>query len=187
MNYQAIYDNLILKARTRIFEDGIYFELHHIVPRCLGGTDGESNLAKLTAEEHYVAHQLLVKLHPGNTRLIYAVRCMAVGGNGKRVNNKLYGWLRKPVKHSEETIEKIRASNLGKKRSDEARKNISEAKKGCVSPRKGVTVSEESRLKMSLAKKGKKRGPSPLKGRKMSDETKRKMSESQKARFNHDI
>jgi len=53
---------------------------------------------------------------------------------------------RKPF--SEETIEKIRRSNFGKKRSEETRKKISEG-------HKGLKPSLETRLRMSLAHKGK--------------------------------
>ena len=34
-------------------------ELHHILPRCLGGTDDPSNLVELTYEEHKEAHLIL--------------------------------------------------------------------------------------------------------------------------------
>jgi hypothetical protein len=37
-------------------------EKHHIVPKCLGGTDDESNIVCLTMREHYVAHLLLTKM-----------------------------------------------------------------------------------------------------------------------------
>lgn len=89
MNYQKIYDDLIGRAKCRALEG--YTEIHHIIPRCMGGTDDLENLVSLTPEEHYVAHQLLVKIHPNNDSLIYAA-CMMVPN---RPNNKLYGWLRR--------------------------------------------------------------------------------------------
>lgn len=60
MNYQKIYDSLVQKNHT--FLDGEYFEIHHKVPRCMGGTDDASNLVNLSAREHYIAHLLLVKI-----------------------------------------------------------------------------------------------------------------------------
>lgn len=89
MNYQKHYTNLINKARKRILED--YTEKHHIVPRCMGGSDEENNLVRLTPEEHYVAHQLLVKIYPDNKSLTNAALMMVVN----RPSNKLYGWLRR--------------------------------------------------------------------------------------------
>ena len=96
MNYSIIYEKLIQRSKSRII-DG-YTEIHHIIPRCLGGDDSKSNLAKLTPEEHYIAHQLLVKIYPGNTQLIHAAIMMTVTSNNQFRNNKLYGWLRR--KHS---------------------------------------------------------------------------------------
>ena len=52
-------------------------EVHHIVPVCLGGPSIPANLVKLYPAEHYVAHKLLVKMHPNNTRLWYAAAMMA--------------------------------------------------------------------------------------------------------------
>ncbi len=57
----------------------------------MGGTDDSSNLVKLTPEEHYVAHQLLTKIHPGHHGLLHATMMMCVG----RPSNKLYGWLKR--------------------------------------------------------------------------------------------
>lgn len=98
MNYQLHYDNIIQKARNRIL-DG-YTEQHHIVPRCLGGTDDSENLVRLTPEEHYVAHQLLVKIFPTEPKLLYAALMMTVTGKNHSVrSNKRYGWLKR--RHSD--------------------------------------------------------------------------------------
>lgn len=89
MDYQRHYDLLIERARHRIVNG--YVEQHHVIPRCLGGSDNTDNLVRLTPEEHYLAHQLLVKIHPGNKRLINAAVMMIP----RRPSNKLYGWLRR--------------------------------------------------------------------------------------------
>jgi len=89
MNYKKIYDSLIERGKCRILS--CYKERHHILPRCLGGTDDESNLVDLTPEEHYVAHQLLVKIYPNNIKLVRAVSMMIPN----RPTNKLYGWIRR--------------------------------------------------------------------------------------------
>ena len=62
MNYRRHYDRLIERARNRVLSG--YVERHHVLPRCMGGGNESSNLVQLTAEEHYVAHQLLHKMHP---------------------------------------------------------------------------------------------------------------------------
>jgi len=89
MNYQKHYDLLMERARNRLLEG--YSERHHVVPRCLGGTDEPDNLVRLTPEEHYVAHQLLVKINGKNQKLIFA----AVMMGSTRKNNKTFGWLRR--------------------------------------------------------------------------------------------
>jgi len=66
MNYQRIYDEIIERAKPRGLDKKVlegYFERHHIVPRCLNGTNIESNLVLLTAREHFICHQLLWKIH----------------------------------------------------------------------------------------------------------------------------
>lgn len=94
MNYLEIYIKLIHRAQVRTNNHDTYLEQHHILPKCLGGTNSSNNLVKLTPEEHYVAHQLLVKLYPDNESLIYAARMMTVCGNGQFRNNKEYAWLK---------------------------------------------------------------------------------------------
>lgn len=89
MNYQKIYDSLIERGKTRVLNT--YKERHHIVPRCVGGTDDVENLVYLTPEEHYVAHQLLVKIYNGNLSLVKAAAMMIPN----RPSNKMYGWLKR--------------------------------------------------------------------------------------------
>jgi hypothetical protein len=93
MNYKKHYDKLMERSKTRIL--GGYVEKHHIVPRCLGGTDDAGNIALLTPEEHFVAHQLLVKIYPKSSPLTKAVVIMTAHQTQQRANNKLFGWLRK--------------------------------------------------------------------------------------------
>ena len=89
MNYRKIYQSLIDKGKNRKLD--CYKEKHHILPRCLGGTDDASNLVDLTPEEHYIAHQLLVKIYPNNVKIIRAATMMVAN----RPTNKLYGWIKK--------------------------------------------------------------------------------------------
>lgn len=106
MNYKKIYKRIISRAKNRVCEDGVYYESHHIKPCCffeLGRKDPlanvDSNLVMLTAEEHYVCHQLLVKMHPDNYSLIRAVDCMSMFSKtttGKSKNKK-YGWVKKKL------------------------------------------------------------------------------------------
>ena len=159
MNYQKIYNNLINRATRRISEG--YVEKHHIVPRCLGGTDAKENIVSLYPEEHYLAHLLLCKVNKGNSKLLYAAMNMTSGSminNGKR-NNKAYGWLRRqyaesmsgnnnPARRIPNLQKEAAKKRVGQKRSEETKARMSAAQKG-------RTFTEETKQKMSIAAKNK--------------------------------
>lgn len=94
MDYLKHYSNLVNRAKDRDLKG--YSEKHHIIPRCMGGDDAKENLVRLTAEEHFVAHQLLVKIYPNVKGLVLAVSamCMMAPQTG-RSRNKFFGWLKK--------------------------------------------------------------------------------------------
>ena len=74
MVYAAIYDGLIARARGRSRHG--YMERHHIVPKCMGGSNRKDNLVYLTAKEHFIAHKLLVRIHPNALGLWLALIAM---------------------------------------------------------------------------------------------------------------
>lgn len=96
MDYRGIYDKLIESRKHRGLDkskyDG-YFEIHHIVPVSVGGTNEDSNLVMLTGREHFLAHMLLWKIHPQNASLVYAASMMC-NRFGERVNSKTYSTLK---------------------------------------------------------------------------------------------
>lgn len=190
MDYKRQYDLLMEKAKQRGTVEG-YKERHHIIPRCMGGSNKKENLVELTAREHYVAHRLLYMHH--------------------RTPSMLYAWvaMTRKNRYHERTItareyEKLREAYAETPRSEEHKKKISESRKK-VTPtkeqldalraiavaRKGTTRTftdewkkniargqtgrihtEETKQKMSLAKKGKPK----------SEETKKRMVEAWKLR-----
>lgn len=83
MNYYSHYTLLIERAKIRTLD--CYKESHHIIPKCLGGSDNPANLVDLTAREHYIAHILLAKIHGGP--LWHAVNLM---GRLKKYSNRHY-------------------------------------------------------------------------------------------------
>lgn len=97
MNYHKLYYNII---NSTVDEIG-YTELHHIIPKCVGGTDNISNIAKLTARKHFLCHYLLTKMYPANSaewhKMNSAFRMMGtVSGNQQRyTNSRLYEGYRK--------------------------------------------------------------------------------------------
>ena len=81
MNYQLIHNNIIEKARNRPIKG--YVEKHHIIPKCMGGTNDSENLVNLTAREHFIIHKLLVEIYPDNNPLRYGLWMMANGCTSK--------------------------------------------------------------------------------------------------------
>ena len=86
MNYQRVYNRLVAFARERKQVVGPV-EVHHIVPRSLGGGDSPSNLISLTPREHYVAHYLLWKIHHNRAAaLAFTLMARGVG----KVSSRAY-------------------------------------------------------------------------------------------------
>ena len=109
MNYQRIYLCIVLRAQREYDErkankknNGAYYEVHHILPRSLGGNNDKSNLAMLTAREHFICHWLLVKMYPKGSierdKMIFAIWCMQSESNtqqGQRyINAHVYETIR---------------------------------------------------------------------------------------------
>ena len=164
-----------------------YTERHHIIPKCLGGTDDESNLVNLSAKQHFIAHLLLPKMVPGKRnqeKLLYALRAMANLRNSKQryaVGSRIYGIIRTQLAcagMSEEQKNKISATLKGRKLDNLHRANISEGLQGRRQSEEtkakikvsnlGQRRSEETKLRISLSKKG----------RPLSEECKQRISET---------
>jgi len=73
--YAIIQKRAILDNDTR-------GEVHHIIPRSLGGGDEPTNLVKLSGHDHAWCHWLLTKMTSGTNRasMIYAFNMMGVYG-----------------------------------------------------------------------------------------------------------
>lgn len=89
MDYFKHYFLLMDRSVNRT--EPLVVEQHHVIPKCMGGSDEDTNIVKLTPEEHYVAHQLLIRMYPNNDKLVYAANMMVVN----RSTNKMYGWLKR--------------------------------------------------------------------------------------------
>lgn len=136
MNYSKIYNDLVAKALPRGTDKSIldgYFELHHIIPRCMGGSNDKSNLVMFTGREHFIAHKLLWKAFPQEVSLMRAAHMMASRWQadvGYKSNSKVYQKLREEYaeavrvqctgegnpffgkKHSQETLDLIKKTRL---------------------------------------------------------------------------
>lgn len=124
------YDLLIERGRNRVL-DG-YCERHHIVPRCMQGSDEPTNLVDLTPEEHYVAHQLLVKIYPHHGGLVKGASALLMNSPTTPRKNKVYGWIKKRLSVYQREVmisrhQKVPHPMLGRKQTAEAKAAIGTA------------------------------------------------------------
>jgi len=197
MNHSKIYNQIIERGKLRILES--YTEKHHIIPKCMGGTNDNNNLVELTAREHFICHKLLTEIYPEQTGLRYATFRMTHSkmANGKKRNyivgareyqrlrlliSKIASDRAKLQKHSKEVRKKISESLKGHYVSNESRKKMSASATGKL-------VSEETRKKLSISSAGRIVSKSTRtkisiagKGRVVTDETRNKISESLKGK-----
>jgi hypothetical protein len=189
VNYKEIYSRIIERAKTRNIEG--YIERHHIIPKCLNGSNDKENIVKLTAKEHFICHELLVLIHPENNKLKYALWAMSNLIKTKylqrnKPSSKLYERLKKEfsVRNSwrkGKTWEEL----YGKEKADKMKENTSKfqlkrerspfSKEHCENiskSQKNKKITEETKQKISKKLTG------FLKGKKTSEETKSKISES---------
>ncbi|MCK9154745.1 MAG: HNH endonuclease [Paludibacteraceae bacterium] len=97
MNYKKLYDqySLYVKSTNRKKGLGVYYEKHHVIPKCIGGSDNNENLVLLTAREHFLAHFLLTKIYKNDQifyKLVKAFNIMNAdnqGGN-RYFNSRLF-------------------------------------------------------------------------------------------------
>lgn len=141
-----------------------YYEKHHIIPRCMGGLDEDSNYVLLTYPEHVLAHMLLYVLNPTIFKLEYAFNALI--NVSERRNEKLYislevlemirkdhskNWSNNNPTKTPEAIKKqalsISGNNNPSKRSD-VRNKISEKMKGNNNPMKNPIIVNKLKKKV---------------------------------------
>lgn len=113
--YTKWYFQIISSAKLSEYKE--YTETHHIVPRCLGGADDQSNLIVLTAKQHFVCHLLLTKMVRSSSqkkKLVFAAMamCKQVSSVQDRykVTSTVYEQLRKQVSKTQYSVSKTPVS-----------------------------------------------------------------------------
>jgi hypothetical protein len=126
MNYQNIYNQIINRAKNRTLNE--YKESHHVIPKCLGGSNEKENLVDLTAREHFLCHKLLVEIYPNNEKLLWALWLMAIG---KQRRNKT-----EPYNVSSRAYERIKLLFIEKSK----QKTVTEEHKQKIAEKNGYKV-----------------------------------------------
>jgi hypothetical protein len=123
MDYKKIHDNLIERGKNRKL-DG-YVEKHHIIPKCMNGTNEPNNLVELTAREHFLVHWLLHEMYPENSDLRYAFWSMCRNSDNQqryKPSSRVYEYAKHKMleiwqkfKPSDNQINSIKESLIGTK------------------------------------------------------------------------
>ena len=157
MNYQRIYDQIIdrAKSESRIKSKDVYYEAHHIIPKCMGGSDDKTNLILLTAREHFLCHWLLHLIYPENYKLSMAFVMMC---NVKDKNQCRYTPSSRIIEYSKYVnynIQRGRKWTIEEKKKITGWKQTNESKKKISSALKNRKLSDDHKEKIGLAHKGK--------------------------------
>lgn len=168
--YKRLYDAITQRGFERIPVSGEYYELHHIQPKALGGSDEPENLCYLTPKEHYICHHLLAKCTEGEEKrkmyFAWHLMCFCDKTEMRYIPAVQYDHLRRELAKlgkSEEHKRKISESSKKRKPrkfSEQAKRNMSEArKKNWANGQyakvhyKGIPKSEEQKAKMAEARR----------------------------------
>lgn len=187
MNYQRIYDSIIDRAKSenRVKGGEVYYEAHHIVPVCMGGTGRckdwsiHPNIVLLTGREHFLCHWLLHLIYPNSYNLSMAFVMMC---NVKDKNQQRYTPSSRIIEYSKYVnyiAQKGRNWTVEEKNKITGWKHTEEAKKKMSDCNKGKKFSDEHKRKIGLAHKGKivsEETRKKLKDREFSAETRENMS-----------
>lgn len=148
MNYKQLYDKIINKYKKLNIKKDKTTETHHIIPRCIGGSDADDNLVVVPTRVHYILHLLLWKIKnyskEQHTKLTNALFCMSkmpikYGRRKIKINSKLYEYYSNERKrlmserckkwHSVTPNIHFTKGHLGHKHSEESRKKMSKKRK----------------------------------------------------------
>ena len=164
MNYKHVYMQIVsaaknqqklgLRPKNKYYQkknfQNQYFEFHHILPRSLfpNWSTKNSNIVPLTAREHFFCHRLLLKIYPC-PEMFLALKYMSVD---HKHSSRLY------EKERLQIIESCRIAGSKASRDYDqqarCRKMWETRRLRRTDHPKGFKHTEETRRKMSLAKKG---------------------------------
>jgi hypothetical protein len=163
--YFSRYKKLIAHYQNHTV-DGFY-EKHHIIPKCLGGTNEKSNIVLLPARVHFIAHAFLYKAFPKEPKLAQAFGMMLAANRfhkERKYNSKLYEMAKyarsnsmKGISRPDWVKEKLRVPKINKKnykkpKTKEHAQNISKSLKGKKKTQEHINKIVESRKKFNAKK-----------------------------------
>jgi hypothetical protein len=137
------YMRLVEHYRENIPTEGEY---HHIIPKCLGGTNEKQNIVLLPYKAHFICHLILTKIYPENRKLKHALSMMCVVN---KLQNRVFS------SSQYETARKNRSDALkGIPRDESVKQKLRKPKADTSNYRKSKSLSH--RMNIGKAHKGKK-------------------------------
>jgi hypothetical protein len=183
--YQHIIDGAIsrnLTTRKQAKHILGYVERHHIIPKCIGGSDEQANLVFLTAKEHFICHHLLTKMFDDidiSRKMRFAMNKMA-----------RKSWNQQRVRITAVVFEKMRinfAEDMREQNKGIIKGPMSEEHKLAISiGGKGIPKSKETRDRMKGSKsdhqlRGLRASSASRKGTPLSEEERQKFRKPKRA------
>jgi hypothetical protein len=128
-----------------------YSEVHHIVPRSMGGTNEKNNLIRLTARQHFIAHWMLWKAYGG--KMTMAFHAMVYRYNKKikrhtKINSRTHSKL---VEQHSRFLSLLNTNNkyaLGTKWTEESKQKMREIRAKQTIPKESYEKSSVSMSKL---------------------------------------
>lgn len=140
MNYLKIHESIVQRSKSRDKPE-CYCELHHIIPKSMGGDDSNENLTYLTAREHFIVHWLLYKIHKNRSMALAFFSMSKPVGNGRtRYTSRSFKYAREAgikaisdmktgKNHHMYGLKGLENPNFGSKRSEKTKQKLSEIAK----------------------------------------------------------
>ena len=182
--YSKVYFSTIEKAVQRGWKKARGRERHHIIPQSLGGSNDKSNLVYLSCREHFLCHWLLVKMTEGEYyhKMVYALMGMRAENEHQERYQTIFTarvYEKYRIEHAEYHSKLMKSKNLvpwnkgGGTLTEEQLENVRHAARNRnIDPIKqaegqrkriakivGQKRTDETKRLMSLASKGKPKGP----------------------------
>ena len=172
MTYQELVDKSVAKMGhpRKYGKDKIKgYNQHHIVPRCMGGSDDGDNIVYLTYAEHLMAHILLFRENPNNYGLAKTATFMA--DKCDDIRDYLVTIVDNEDEFNDYIVDLVKAREVA---NEEHSKHIS----GKNNPFYGKHHTEESRQKMRENRPDMSGENNPMCGKHHTEESKQKIREN---------
>ena len=182
--YSKVYFSTIEKAKQRGWKKARGRERHHIIPQSLGGSNDKSNLVYLSCREHFLCHWLLVKMTEGEYyhKMVYALMGMRAENKQQERYHTIFTarvYEKYRIEHAEYHSKLMKSKNLipwnkgGGTLTEEQLENVryaarnrkidpikqAEGQRKRIAKMVGQKRTDETKRLMSLASKGKLKGP----------------------------